>query len=73
MAKNLQSKLTSADKVSIFDINTDAMKSLEAEMKASGTGAAIELATSAHHASKDAVSLPPPANTAYDGENWTLT
>lgn len=58
MAKNLQSKLTASDKVSIYDINTDAMKSLEVEMKASGTAAAIELATSAHGASKDAVSVP---------------
>jgi 3-hydroxyisobutyrate dehydrogenase len=57
MAKNLQSKLTASDKVSIFDINPEAMKGLEKEMKATGTGAAIELATSAHDASKDAVSF----------------
>lgn len=62
MAKNLQSKLTASDKVSIFDINPEAMKSLETEMKVSGTGAAIELASSAHDASKDAVSCP--------GCNW---
>lgn len=55
MAKNLQSKLSSTDKVSIFDINGPAMKSLEREMKAAGTGAQVEVAASAFEASKDAV------------------
>lgn len=57
MAKNLQSKLKPSDKVSIFDINPESMKGLEAEMKAASTGAAVELAASAFDASKDAVSL----------------
>lgn len=56
MARNLQSKLTSGDKVSIFDINSEAMKGLETEMKAVATGAVVELAASAFDASKDAVS-----------------
>lgn len=55
MAKNLQSKLKSSDKVSIYDINADAMKSLETEIKATSTGAALELSASALEASKDAV------------------
>ena len=56
MAKNLQSKLKSTDKVSIFDINPEAMKSLENDMKAAAHGAKVELAPSAWAASKDAVS-----------------
>lgn len=58
MAKNLQSKLGPEDKVSIFDINGEAVKGLEAEMKAAKGGAAVELAASAFDASKDAVSRP---------------
>jgi 3-hydroxyisobutyrate dehydrogenase len=57
MAKNLQSKLKPSDKVSIFDINTDSMKGLEKEMKATSSGAQVELVASAFDASKDAVSL----------------
>lgn len=62
MAKNLQSKLQPSDKVSIFDINPEAMKGLETEMKAASNGAKVELAPSAFAASKDAVSCPPPAH-----------
>ncbi|KAK0391377.1 hypothetical protein NLU13_0878 [Sarocladium strictum] len=54
MAKNLQSKLKPTDKVSIFDVNPEAMKSLETEMKAASNGATVELAASAFDASKDA-------------------
>ncbi|KAK5988077.1 putative 3-hydroxyisobutyrate dehydrogenase [Cladobotryum mycophilum] len=55
MAKNLQSKLTPSDKVSIFDINPESMKGLQAEMKGNGAnGAEVELAASALDASKDA-------------------
>ncbi|OAA49034.1 3-hydroxyacid dehydrogenase/reductase [Beauveria brongniartii RCEF 3172] len=57
MAKNLQSKLQPSDKVSLYDINGDAMKRLQAEMKADSTGAAVELAASAHDASKEAPTL----------------
>lgn len=57
MAKNLQSKLKPSDKVSIFDINAQAMEGLETEMKAVGGGAAVQIASSAFEASKDAVSL----------------
>jgi 3-hydroxyisobutyrate/3-hydroxypropionate dehydrogenase len=56
MAKNLQSKLTPSDKISIFDINTSAVQGLETEMKAASGGAAVEIAASAFDASKDAVS-----------------
>lgn len=56
MARNLQSKLSTSDKVAIFDINPEAMKGLETEMKAVSTGAAVELAASASDATKDAVS-----------------
>lgn len=59
MAKNLQSKLPSSDTVAIFDINSEAMKSLEADTKNAATGGAVvELAASAFEAAKDAVSLP---------------
>lgn len=58
MAKNLQSKLGPGDKVSIFDINPEAMKTLEAETKAAPGGAAVELAASAFDAAKEAVSSP---------------
>lgn len=54
MAKNLQSKLKPTDRISIFDINTEAMKSLESDMRAGGEGAEVELAPSAWAASKDA-------------------
>lgn len=56
MAKNLQSKLGPGDKVSIFDINPEAMKTLEAETKAAPGGGAVELAASAFDAAKEAVS-----------------
>ena len=56
MAKNLQSKLGPGDKVSIFDIDSKAMKGLETEMQAASGGAAVELAASAFDAAKDAVS-----------------
>lgn len=58
MAKNLQSKLKPSDKISIFDINTDAVQGLETEMKAASGGAAVEIAASAFDASKHAVSSP---------------
>ncbi|KAK7429888.1 hypothetical protein QQZ08_003510 [Neonectria magnoliae] len=54
MAKNLQSKLSSSDKVAIFDINAQAVKGLETEMKAATGGAAVEVAASAFEASRDA-------------------
>ncbi|EFY97405.1 hypothetical protein MHUMG1_03860 [Metarhizium humberi] len=54
MAKNLQSKLKSTDKVSVFDINPQAMKSLESDVKAVSGGAKVELAPSAWAASKEA-------------------
>lgn len=56
MAKNLQSKLKPSDKVAIFDVNTTALEGLSAEMKAASSGAAVEVAASAHDASKEAVS-----------------
>lgn len=59
MARNLQSKLQPGDKVSIFDVNPQAMKNLETEMKAASQGAKVELAASAFEASKDAVSQAP--------------
>lgn len=55
MAKNLQSKLTSNDTVTLFDINKDAVASLQTEMKAAGVGAKVTVAESAHDASKEAV------------------
>jgi hypothetical protein len=74
MAKNLQSKLGPADKVSIFDINAQAMQSLEAEMKMASSGAAVELAASALEACKEAVSHPPlfPYPTAHRSARFLL-
>jgi 3-hydroxyisobutyrate dehydrogenase len=57
MAKNLQSKLQATDRVSIFDINPEAMKALQNDMKAAASGAKVELAPSAWAASKEAVSV----------------
>lgn len=57
MAKNLQSKLKPTDKVSIFDINEEAVRRLEIEMKAGSNGAGVEVAASAFDASKHAVSF----------------
>ncbi|KJZ79986.1 hypothetical protein HIM_00700 [Hirsutella minnesotensis 3608] len=56
MAKNLQSKLSPSDKLSVFDINPAAMTGLDADVKAASTtsGAVLELAASAFDASKDA-------------------
>lgn len=54
MARNLQSKLSASDKISIFDINPEAVQGLETEMKASSGGAVVEIAASAFDASKDA-------------------
>ncbi|KAI0890262.1 putative 3-hydroxyisobutyrate dehydrogenase G6G8.5 [Annulohypoxylon maeteangense] len=54
MAKNLQSKLSSNDSVSLFDINNDATKRLAEEMKASQIGgAAVEISHSANDAAKN--------------------
>jgi hypothetical protein len=57
MAKNLQSKLGSKDRVWIFDINKEAMQNLAKEMQVSSSGASVELAESAADASKEAVSF----------------
>ncbi|KAH7319836.1 NAD binding domain of 6-phosphogluconate dehydrogenase-domain-containing protein [Stachybotrys elegans] len=54
MARNLQSKLTPNDTVSIFDVNPQAMSGLETEMKSQSSGARVELAASVFDASKDA-------------------
>ncbi|KHN93765.1 3-hydroxyacid dehydrogenase/reductase [Metarhizium album ARSEF 1941] len=54
MAKNLQSRLRPTDKLSVFDINPEAMKSLESDVKSASGGAKVELAPSAWAASKEA-------------------
>lgn len=53
MAKNLQSKLTPADTVRLFDINKAAVQQLASEVSA--TGAAVEVVPSVADAAKDAV------------------
>ncbi len=55
MAKNLQSKLTPADTVRLFDINAAAVKQLVSE--ASATGAAVEVVPSVVEAAKEAVRI----------------
>lgn len=58
MAKNLQAKLSAKDSVSLFDINSEAVQKLAAEMAAADTaGASVGLASSAADASKDAVRM----------------
>lgn len=58
MARNLQSKLTPADSIRIFDINKDAAQKLAAEMLASKAGGAtVEVVDDVKHAARDAVSL----------------
>lgn len=59
MAKNLQSKLTSADTVRLFDINKAAVQQLVSEVSA--TGAAVEVVPSVVDAAKDAVSQRAPS------------
>lgn len=60
MAKNLQAKLSPKDSVSLFDINSEAVRKLAGEMAAAETaGASVELASSAADASKDAVRTTP--------------
>ncbi|KAK7734233.1 hypothetical protein SLS53_007881 [Cytospora paraplurivora] len=55
MAKNLQSRLSPSDSVSIFDINREAMQRLAGEMEAlQAGGASVELASSAADASTKA-------------------
>ncbi|KAG5914632.1 hypothetical protein E4U53_004617, partial [Claviceps sorghi] len=54
MARNLQSKLRPTDAVSLFDINAQAMERLEAETRAAGGGAKVELAGSARAAAREA-------------------
>lgn len=56
MARNLQSKLSPSDSVSIFDLNKGAMEKLAQEMRASQVGATVELAAGAAEAARDAVS-----------------
>lgn len=60
MAKNLQSKLSPADSVRLFDINKDAMYKLAEDMRASQAGGAVvELAENVAEAAKEAVSSLP--------------
>ncbi|KAG5981051.1 hypothetical protein E4U55_003348 [Claviceps digitariae] len=54
MARNLQSKLQPTDSISLFDINTQAMKTLQSDMQSTEGGAKVELAASASAASTDA-------------------
>lgn len=68
MVKNLQSKLQPTDKVSVFDVNSEAVKNFEAETRAaSQEGAKVELAGSAFEASKDAVSSLPTPSSSFSG------
>ncbi|KAI0442573.1 NAD binding domain of 6-phosphogluconate dehydrogenase-domain-containing protein [Xylaria telfairii] len=55
MAKNLQSKLSPADSVRLFDINKDAMHKLAEDMRASQAGGAVvEIAENVGEAAKEA-------------------
>ncbi|KAI2467175.1 putative 3-hydroxyisobutyrate dehydrogenase G6G8.5 [Annulohypoxylon bovei var. microspora] len=53
MAKNLQSKLSPADSVRLFDINSDATSRLAEEMKASQTGSTVEVSRNAYDAARE--------------------
>ncbi|KAH8163681.1 hypothetical protein CIB48_g4583 [Xylaria polymorpha] len=60
MAKNLQSKLSPADSVRLFDINKDAMYKLAEDMRASQAGGAVvELAENVAEAAKEALLILP--------------
>ncbi|RDW69340.1 hypothetical protein BP6252_08360 [Coleophoma cylindrospora] len=54
MAKNLQKKLPSTDTIRIYDINTAAIQKFVDETKATGSGAAVEVAGSIRDASENA-------------------
>jgi 3-hydroxyisobutyrate dehydrogenase len=54
MAKNLQAKLSPTDRISVYDINSQAMSSFEADVKSQSSGAAVELASSMANAVNDA-------------------
>ena len=56
MAKNLQSKLSVRDKITVFDINEDAMERFASDIKDSKPGGAtISIASSSSEAAKTAV------------------
>lgn len=58
MAKNLQSKLSPSDSISLFDVNKDAMHRLAEDMRTSQAGGAVvKLAEDVADAGKDAVRL----------------
>ena len=56
MAKNLQAKLSAKDKITVFDINKDAMECFASDMKdGKPGGAAVSIASSSSEAAKTAV------------------
>ncbi len=56
MARNLQSKLSTADSIRLFDLNTAAVEKLAGEMRTQQAGgAAVEIFASAADAAKEAV------------------
>ncbi len=60
MAKNLQKKLPTTDKIRVFDVNEGSMGKLVAEVQSSGPGGAtVEVSASALDAAKDSVSVDP--------------
>lgn len=56
MAKNLQKKLPSTDTIRVYDINATAVQKFVEESKATGSGAAVDVAGSVREASENAVS-----------------
>lgn len=52
MAKNLQSKLTPSDTLRVFDINAESVKRFKEETSSTGTGAAVQAASSAREAAE---------------------
>ncbi len=56
MARNLQSKLSTADTIRLFDLNTAAVEKLAGEMRTQQAGgAAVDIFASAADAAKEAV------------------
>ncbi|APA12892.1 hypothetical protein sscle_10g076620 [Sclerotinia sclerotiorum 1980 UF-70] len=53
MARNLQTKLPSADTIRVYDINTDAVERFTKDTKALGRGAAVEAATNVREAAEN--------------------
>lgn len=61
MARNLQAKLPSSDKMKVYDINPEMVERFANDTKALTSGAAVEAVGSVREAAEDSVSILSPS------------